>query len=114
MIVTRVLTAICSIMFFMIGADKFLLFLEPPCSLQESIPFLVWSIFGVIQIVAGVLIWLPKYRRSVSGFFFLFMTVFTIVHLVAGTHDVGGAVFMAFLLGFLAWNPKVLQSKSVN
>ena len=114
MIVTRVITAICSIMFFMIGADKFLLFLEPPCSLQDSIPSLVWSVFGVIQIVAGILIWFPKYRRPISGFFFVFMTVFTIVHLIAGTYDVGGAVFMAFLLGILVWDPKFLQSKSVS
>lgn len=106
--------AICSILFFMVGADKFLSFLEPPCSLEESIPAIVWSIFGVIQIAAGILIWFPKYRRTIAGFFFLFMIVFTVVHLIAGTYDVGGAVFMAVLLGALAWNPKFLRSKNVS
>jgi len=53
----------------MIGADKFLSFLEPPCSLESSIPTIVYSILGVMQIVAGNLIWLPKYRKSVAGFF---------------------------------------------
>jgi tryptophan-rich sensory protein len=98
-------------MFFMIGADKFLSFLEPPCSLESSIPSIVWSILGVMQIAAGILIWSPKYRKSVAGFFFVFMLVFTMVHIVMGTYDIGGSVFMAVLLGLLVWSPSFLRGK---
>lgn len=84
---TIIISAICSLMFFMIGADKFLSFLEPPCSLESSIPTIVWSIMGIVQIAAGILIWLPKYRKSVAGFFFVFMLAFTMVHIVMGTYD---------------------------
>jgi len=98
-------------MFFMIGADKFLSYLEPPCSLEDSIPTAVWQILGAIQIVAGILIWLPNYRKKVAGFFSVFMIIFTLVHLTQGTSDVGGAIFMAILLGLLVWNPTFLQTK---
>jgi len=107
----NIIAGVCSLMFFMIGADKFLNFLEPPCTLMGVIPSTVWMVFGVLQLVAGVLIWLPKYRKYVAGFFTLFMLTFTIVHLVHGTHDVGGAAFMAVLLGILFWNPAFIQGK---
>lgn len=93
----------------MIGFDKFLSFLEPPCSLEDNIPNLVWSTLGVLQIAAGILIWLPKYRRYVVGFFFIFMLFFTAVHLFQNTYDIGGAAFMAGLLGLLLWNPSFLN-----
>ena len=99
-------------MFFMIGADKFLNFLEPPCSLMGKIPSTVWMLLGVMQLVAGVLIWMPKFRRPVSGFFFVFMIVFSIVHLTSNTSDIGGAAFMVILLGLLVWNPKFIQRKT--
>jgi len=35
--ISNILTGLCSIFFFMIGADKFLAFLEPACSLVDSI-----------------------------------------------------------------------------
>ena len=107
----KIITAICSLMFFLIGIDKFLSFLEPPCSLESSIPTIVWCILGVIQIVAGILIWLPKYRKSIAGFFFVFMLVFTMVHIVKGTYDIGGSFFMAVLLGLLVWSPSFLRGK---
>jgi len=107
----NIITGICSLMFFMIGADKFLNFLEPPCSLMSNIPSSVWSIFGIMQLAAGVLIWLPKFRKPVALFFMLFMTVFTVYHLTQSTYDIGGSSFMAVLLGLLVWNPKFIQSK---
>jgi len=39
------------------------------------------------------------------------MLFFTIFHIVENTYDVGGAVFMAFLLGLLVWNPAFLKGK---
>ena len=95
----------------MVGADKFLLFLEPPCSLMNSISPIVWKLLGVLQLAGGVLIWLPKFRKYVTGFFFVFMLFFTIVHLVNNTYDIGGAVSMAILLGILFWNPDFLNGK---
>jgi len=109
---SKVIIGICSLLFFMVGADKFLAFLEPPCSLMPSISPMVWSLLGVLQIAAGILIWLPKFRKYVVGFFFVFMIVFTIIHLVQGTQDVGGSVFMAVLLGILLWNPSFLGAKN--
>jgi len=110
--ITNIIVTICSLLFFMIGADKFFLFLEPPCSLMDSIPSTVWKLLGVLQLAAGVLIWLPKFRRYVAGFFFIFMLVFTIIHLFAETYDIGGSVFIAVLLGLLLWNPSFLRSKN--
>jgi len=93
----------------MVGADKFFSFLEPPCSLMGSIPTVIWNVLGVLQIAAGILIWLPKYRKYVAGFFMVFMLVFTVVHLMQNTFDFGGAAFMAVLLGLLVWNPSFLR-----
>ena len=111
MIVKNIVVAICSLLFFMIGADKFFSFLEPPCSLMGEIPSIIWKVLGVLQLAAGILIWLPKLRKYIAGFFFVFMLVFTIVHLVEGTYDIGGSVFMAVLLGLLVWNPGFLRGK---
>ena len=108
---SNILVGICSLMFFMIGADKFLFFLEPPCSLMGNIPSTVWNIFGVMQIAAGILLWLPKFRKPVAIFFTLFMLVFTVYHLTQGTYDFGGAAFMAVLLGLIAWNPRFIRGK---
>jgi len=92
----------------MVGLDKFLAFLEPPCSLMGSIPSLVWQLLGVMQITAGIFIWLPKFRKYVVGFFFVFMLAISSVHLIQGTKDIGGSLFMAILLGLLVWNPSFL------
>ena len=108
---TTLLVAVCSIFFFMIGADKFSPFLEPACSLAGAIPDTIWTILGIIQLIAGVLIWLPNFRKYIVGFFFVFMIVFIIVHLTQGTYDVGGAAFMAVLLGLLTWNPRFIRAK---
>ncbi len=108
---TKIVTAICSLLFLMIGTDKFLNFLEPPCSMMDSISSTIWNVFGVMQLAAGVLIWLPKWRRPLAGFFTVFMLVFTIVHLVNGTNDFGGAASMAVLLALLAWNPDFMNGK---
>lgn len=109
--ISNIVAGICSLLFFMVGADKFLMFLEPPCSLMGSISPMIWKGLGVLQIAAGVLIWLPRYRKYVAGFFFVFMLAFTLVHLSQGTSDVGGAAFMAALLGLLVWNPSFIRGK---
>ncbi len=101
----KILIGICSLMFFMIGADKFLHYLEPPCSMEGYIPPAVWMGLGVLQLLAGILIWLPKYTKLVAGFFTIFMAVFIVVHFSQDTKDVGGAAFMAILLGLIYWNP---------
>ena len=111
MILKKIIIAISSLMFLMIGADKFLAFLEPPCSLMDSVSPLVWKIFGVLQIAAGILLWFPKFTRYVAGFFFAYMVFFSIVHLTQNTTDIGGAVFMAVLLGILVWDPAFLRAK---
>jgi len=109
----KIIIGILSLLFLMIGADKFLSFLEPPCSMESSIPSTVWSILGVLQLAAGLLIWLPKFRKPLVGFFFIFMLVFATAHLTQGTYDIGGAVLMAALLGLLIWNPSFLQGKEI-
>lgn len=101
--VTTIITVICSLLFFMIGADKFFPFLEPPCTLANSISPIIWKILGVLQLAGGILIWIPKFQKYVAGFFIVFMLFFTIVHLTRNTYDVGGSIFIAFLLGLLIW-----------
>lgn len=108
----KIVVAICSLLFIMVGADKFLSFLEPPCSLMDNISTIVWRGIGVMQIAAGILIWLPKFRKLVVGFFFVFMIAFSIVHLTQNTYDIGGSVFMALLLGLLVWNPGFIRGKN--
>jgi len=109
--ITTILTAISSLLFFMIGSDKFLSFLEPPCSLMTSISPTLWKVFGVLQLAAGILIWFPKFRKYVAGFFAVFMFLFTIFHLVEHTYDIGGSTFMAVMLGLLVWSPGFLKGK---
>jgi len=102
----NLLVLLASAMFLMIGADKFLHYLEPPCSLMDEINPLVWKVFGVLQLLTGILIWLPNWRKRLSLFFASFMLTFTVIHLLKGTSDVGGSAFMAVLLGLITWNPK--------
>jgi len=111
MSIAKILIAIGSLMLIMVGVDKFLGFLQPPCSLESTIPVMVWKILGVIQIAGGILIWLPQFRRFVLGFFVLFMLFFTIYHITQGTYDIGGSAFMAVLFGFLLWNPRFIRGK---
>jgi len=112
--IKNILVGICSFFFLMIGADKFLHFLEPSCSLMEYIPTTIWTVLGVIQLISGILIWMPKYRKYIVGFFTVFMLVFVAVHLFQKTYDFGGALFMAALLGLLMWNPSFIQAKKAN
>jgi len=109
--ISSIVTGICSLLFFMIGADKFLNFLEPQCSFMDTIHPTVWSILGVLQIAGGILIWIPKFRKYVAGFFFLFMTFFIVYHLMHNTNDIGGAVTMAILLGIISWDPSFKRGK---
>lgn len=110
--IRKILTAFVSFSFFMIGADKFLNFLEPPCSMMDKIPPTIWSGIGVLQIAAGILIWFPKYRKTVAALFAMFMLTFTIIHLGNRTYDIGGSAVMAILLGLIAWDPPFLQGKN--
>lgn len=96
----------------MVGMDKFFAFLEPACSMMEYISPIVWKGIGVLQIAAGILIWSPKYRKYVVGFFSVFMIAFTFVHISQGTKDYGGAAFIAVLLGLLVLNPSFIRSKT--
>lgn len=109
--IKNILVAISSLLFLMIGADKFLNYLQPPCSMMNTIPPMVWSILGVMQLAAGILIWLPKYRKYVAGFFMIFMICFTIYHLINNTNDIGGSAFMAVLLALIFWNPSFIREK---
>jgi len=108
---SNIIAGICSALFIMVGADKFLAFLEPPCSLMNHISPIVWKAMGALQLLSAVLIIMPRFRKPVAGFFFVFMLVFTLVHLTQGTKDVGGAVFMAALLGMLVWNPNFIRGE---
>ena len=83
--IKKVIIAVCSILFIMIGVDKFLSFMEPPCSLMNTISPIIWKVLGVLQLTAGILIWIPKYRKYVAGFFLVLMLFFTIYHLVLKT-----------------------------
>ena len=112
--IKKVIIGFCSLMFVMIGSDKFLGFLQPPCSLESSISPLIWRVLGVFQFMSGVLLWLPKYAQHVAGFWAVFMLVFTTVHVTQGTYDIGGSFFLAVLLGLLVWSPKFIAGGKVN
>jgi len=72
-------------------------------------PSAVWYLIGVLQMICGIFIWMPRFRKYVVGFFFIFMLIFTIVHISQNTTDVGGSIFMAILLGLLVWNPSFIN-----
>lgn len=109
--ILNIFTAICSLLFFMIGFDKFYPFMEPPCSLMDHIPTTLWKVLGGLQLVAGILIWFTRLRRYVAGFFVIVLLFFTIYHLKENTYDIGGAIFMVVLLGVLVWNPAFLHGR---
>lgn len=100
---TKILIAVASFFFLMVGLDKFLSFLEPPCSLENHISPMVWRGLGVLQFASGILIWLPRIRKQVAGFWVVFMLIFTIMHLTQQTYDIGGSTFMAILLAVIVW-----------
>lgn len=108
----KIIVAISSILFIMIGIDKFYPFMEPSCSLMTDIHPALWKGLGILDLLAGILIWLPKYRRPVSAVFFILMLVFIVIHLTHNTYDIGGAAFMAILMGLLLWNPAFLKAQS--
>ena len=108
----KIIVAICSLLFFMIDIDKFFPFMEPSCSMMENISPAMWMFLGVIDIAAGILIWVDKYRKFIAGFFFVLMIGFSVMHLVNDTSDIGGALFMAALLGLLLWDPVFLRPKN--
>jgi len=114
MTISDFIAVICSMMFFMIGFDKFYAFVEPPCTLMDRISPTIWQAFGFMQVSAGILIWFPQLRRYVAGFFTLFMAFFTVYHLSVGTTDVAGSIFMGVLLGLLAWNPQFINGRKKN
>ena len=96
----------------MVGADKFLNFLEPPCSLMGNVPTMIWYALGVLQIISGILIWMSKFQKNLAGFWMVFMLIFTVVHLSQNTTDFGGALFMGVVLGLLVWNPNFIRGKT--
>jgi len=108
----KVLTAICSLMLLMVGFDKFLGFMDPPCSLENILSPIIWKGMGVLQLIGGILIWFPKFRKPVAGFFIAYMLFFTGYHLMLNTYDIGGAIFIAVLLGIILWNPSFLRGKN--
>jgi len=108
----KIITGICTILFLMVGADKFLGFMEPPCSMEGHIPPLIWKTMGVLMIISAFLLWLPKYRKHLAGFWAVYMIVFVLVHLTQSTYDVAGAISMAVLLGVLVWNPSFIGGKA--
>lgn len=104
-----IIVTISSLLLLMVGADKFIGFLEPPCSLMDTISPALWKLLGVIQILGGILIWNARSRKLIVGFFLAFMLFFTAYHLINNTTDVGGAMFMAVLMGLLFWNPEFIN-----
>lgn|GEM_PF-1380163 len=109
--IATVITAFCSISFLMIGADKFLGFIEPPCSVMNNFSPLVWRGIGVLQLAGSILIWIPSLKKYIAGFFVVFMLGVSTYHLINNTTDIGGAVGIAVLLGLLVWNPRFIRGK---
>ncbi len=105
----NIIIPVCSILFLAVGADKFGIFIDPPCSLMGEIPILLWHGIGILQMAAGILIWFSTYRKYITGFFLIFILVFSTVHISQNTFDIGGALFMATLLGLLVWNPRFIN-----
>ncbi len=103
----KIITAVFSLLMFMIGVDKFMAFLTP-CNIMASIPTTLWHIIGVLQIAAAFLIWLPRFRKIVAGFFLCLMIYFIVRHLMEGTYDIGGAVFLGLICGLLLRNGKTI------
>lgn len=98
-------------MLLIIGIDKFFPFMDPPCSLENTISPIIWKTLGALQILGAFLICLPKWRKPVAGFFIIFMLIFTTYHISQSTYDIGGSIFMAIQFGIIYWNPSFLGAK---
>ncbi|RNC86373.1 MAG: hypothetical protein ED556_08760 [Winogradskyella sp.] len=109
--ILKLLIAICSVLFLLVGFDKFVPLMEPQCSLKGQISPILWRLLGGLQLAAGILIWSSKLRKYVAGFFIPVLIFFTAYHLKADTYDIGGSIFMAILLGIILWNPEFLKVK---
>lgn len=104
MYINQIITGLFSIMLLMIGLDKFLVFLEQ-CSLFSSINPTTLKVIGITQILMGISVWNVKWRSSVAWLILGLMVYFIIRHIVEGTYDIGGAVFMALISILIIWDP---------
>lgn len=108
----KIVTGILSVLLIMVGADKFLAFLTPPCSLMTDVPPLLWKFIGVVQILSAILVWNPKFRKNIAWLLLGLMVYFSVRHLAEGTSDIGGAVFLGVICILMIWSPGFLRPKS--
>lgn len=85
--------------------------MESSCSMMNRVSPTLWKELGTLQIVGGILIWMPRFRKYVAVILIIIKLFFTIFHLANNTYDVGGSLFMAALLGLLIWNPGFMHEK---
>lgn len=80
-----------------LGIDKFIGFIPESCSLMGVGSSLMWKLTGVIEILLGVLLFLGRYTNFILGFIIGLMLWAILMHIVNGTYDIGGAIFLAIL-----------------
>jgi len=84
-----------------IGIDKFYTFL-PPCSLMKNISTTGAMVGGVVEILLGIFILLKIQLKPVLYTTAFLMGAAVISHLINGTYDLGGALFlMLYALGLI-------------
>jgi len=78
-----------------IGIDKFYTFL-PPCSLMKNVSATGAMIGGLIEILLGILVLFKIQLKPVLYTSAFLMGAAVVSHLVNGTYDLGGALFLMF------------------
>jgi len=79
-----------------IGADKFLMFLEE-CTLQAGSDPKMWMMTGVLQILIGLSIIFDKKMNVALLLALIIFSMAIYSHISIDTDDIGGAIFLGIL-----------------
>ena len=99
-----------SINLFILGLDKFLKLMPLSCTLLTDASESLMYGLGVIEILLAVLLFLGKFTKTILVVVVLFMVWAIVMHLMADTYDIGGAVFLAVLSTVLLVLPKSINN----
>lgn len=80
---------------FILGLDKFLKLMPLSCTLLTDTSNSIMYGLGVVEVVLAVLLFAGKFTKTILIAVVLLMVWAIVMHLMADTYDIGGAVFLA-------------------
>jgi len=79
---------------FVLGLDKFFLFIPESCTLMVDAPKTVMYSLGVVEVLLAILLATVKFTKIILILICVLMAQAIGMHLFKGTYDIGGAVFI--------------------